>query len=134
MPPPDPEKESEAYQAAFNLLQQGRYPESIQAFKEFLVEFSGGDYEDNAQYWLGEASYVSRDYTTALSEFTKVIEGYPDSSKVAGALLKSGYIHYEQRAWDQARTLFERVKQQYPGTAEARLADKRLERMNKEGR
>lgn len=131
--PPDPKQESEAYQAAFNLLKQGRYQESIQAFQGFLNNYPGGNYEDNAQYWLGEASYVSRDYATALTEFSKVVERYPASSKVAGALLKSGYIHYEKKDWPKARELFSRVKQDYTGTTEARLADKRLERMDKEG-
>jgi len=132
--PPDPKQESEAYQAAFNLLKQGRYQDSIRAFRDFLSQYPGGSYEDNAQYWLGEASYVSRDYDTALTEFTKVVERYPDSSKVAGALLKSGYIYYEKKQWQQARELFDRVKSQYPGSTEARLAEKRLERMQKEGR
>jgi tol-pal system protein YbgF len=131
--PPDPKQESEAYQAAFNLLKQGRYQDSIRAFRDFLSQYPGGSYEDNAQYWLGEASYVSRDYDTALTEFTKVVERYPDSSKVAGALLKSGYIYYEKQQWQQARELFDRVNSQYPGSTEARLAEKRLERMQKEG-
>ncbi len=33
--PPDPKKEAQAYQSAFNLLKQGRYPESIKAFSAF---------------------------------------------------------------------------------------------------
>lgn len=131
--PIDSKKESAAYQKAFNLLKQGRYKESIVAFGSFLKKFPGGSYEDNAQYWLGEASYVSRDFDTALSEFTKVIEHYPDSAKVPGAMLKSGYIHYEKRAWTTARDLFERLKKQYSGTTEARLAANRLDRMFKEG-
>ncbi|RDH92701.1 MAG: tol-pal system protein YbgF [endosymbiont of Seepiophila jonesi] len=129
----DSKKESAAYQKAFNLLKQGRYKESIVAFGSFLKKFPGGSYEDNAQYWLGESSYVSRDFDTALSEFTKVIEHYPDSAKVPGAMLKSGYIHYEKRAWTMARDLFERLKKQYSGTTEARLAANRLDRMFKEG-
>jgi tol-pal system protein YbgF len=131
--PPDPKQESEAYQAAFNLLKQGRYPESIQAFQDFLANYAGGTFEDNAQYWLGEASYVSRDYTTALTEFTKVIERYPESAKVPGALLKSAYIYYEKRDWAKARELFSRVNAEYSGSTEARLAAKRLERMDKQG-
>ncbi|QYZ67691.1 MAG: hypothetical protein OI74_00700 [Gammaproteobacteria bacterium (ex Lamellibrachia satsuma)] len=129
----DSKKESAAYQKTFNLLKQGRYKESIVAFRSFLKKFAGGSYEDNAQYWLGEASYVSRDFDTALSEFTKVIEHYPDSAKVPGAMLKSGYIHYEKRAWTTARDLFERLKKEFPDTTEAHLAANRLDRMFKEG-
>jgi TolA-binding protein len=62
-----------------------------------------------------------------------VVERYPTSPKVAGALLKSGYIYYEKKDWQKARELFVRVKTDYPGTTEARLADKRLQLMDKEG-
>jgi TolA-binding protein len=48
-------------------------------------------------------------------------------------LLKSGYIYYEQQEWKQARELFTRLRQEYAGTTEARLAEKRLQRMDKEG-
>ncbi|MDJ0807769.1 MAG: tol-pal system protein YbgF [Gammaproteobacteria bacterium] len=131
--PPDPKQEADAYQFAFNLLKQGRYPESIGSFRDFLAKYPGGSYEDNAQYWLGEASYVSRDFDTALVEFNKVLEHYPTSPKVPGALLKSGYIHYEKRNWSEARELFNRLKQEFAGSTEARLAGKRLQRMDKEG-
>lgn len=131
--PPDPKQEAEAYQFAFNLLKQGRYKESIDSFQDFIVKYPGGNYEDNAQYWLGEASYVNRDFDNALAEFDKVLVNYPTSSKVPGALLKSGYIYYEKRDWNKARELFTRLQQQYPGTTEARLAGKRLQRMEKEG-
>jgi len=132
-PPPDPKQEAAAYQKAFNLLKQGRYKESITSFRTFLKKYPGGNYEDNAQYWLGEASYVNRDFDTALNEFSKVVEGYPQSTKVPGALLKSGYIYYEKRDWAKAREMFMRLNQEHPGGTEARLAAKRLERMDKEG-
>ncbi len=131
--PPDPKQEAVAYQTAFNLLKQGRYKESIESFRGFLSQFRGGVYEDNAQYWLGEASYVNRDFDTALVEFNKVVENYPASSKVPGALLKSGYIHYEKGEWGQARDLFNRLTREFSGSTEARLAVKRLQRMDKEG-
>jgi len=131
--PPDPKKEAEAYQSAFNLLKQGRYNESIKAFKQFLADYSGGSYEDNAQYWLAEASYVNRDFDTALSDFNKVLTNHPQSSKVPGAMLKMGYIYYEQQAWGKARDVLQRLQNEYPGSTEARLGEKRLERMTKEG-
>ncbi len=131
--PPDPKLEAAAYQRAFNLLKQGRYPDSIKAFRDFLQQFPGGSYGDNAQYWLGEASYVSRDFDVALKEFSLVLEHYPSSSKLPGALLKSGYIHYEKHQWDEARRLFNRLQSEFSGSTEARLAAKRLERMEREG-
>ncbi len=131
--PPDPKKEAEAYQGAFNLLKQGRYPESITAFRAFLQDYPGGSYEDNAKYWLAEASYVNRDFDTALQDFSRVLIDHPKSAKVPGAMLKMGYIFYEQQAWDKAREVLTRLQNDYPGSTEARLGEKRLTRMEKEG-
>ncbi|MFI0414522.1 MAG: tol-pal system protein YbgF [Candidatus Thiodiazotropha sp.] len=131
--PPDPKKESEAYQTAFNLLKQGRYGESITAFSGFLRDYPGGEYEDNAQYWLAEASYVNRDFDTALGEFTKIMENYPDSPKVPGAMLKIGYIQYEKKNWAGTRNILQELIDNFPATTESRLAQKRLQRLSKEG-
>jgi tol-pal system protein YbgF len=131
--PPDPKKEAEAYQSAFNLLKQGRYAESIKAFRAFLQNYAGGSYEDNAKYWLAEASYVNRDFDTALQDFSRVLIDHPKSAKVPGAMLKMGYIFYEQQAWDKAREVLTRLQNDYPGSTEARLGGKRLARMDKEG-
>ncbi|MET0089961.1 MAG: tol-pal system protein YbgF [Candidatus Thiodiazotropha sp.] len=131
--PPDPKQEEFAYQEAFNLLKQGRYPESITAFGSFLKQYPGGTYEDNAQYWLAEASYVNRDFDTALNEFSKVRKGYPQSPKVPGGMLKMGYIYYEKQNWNEAKAILKELQMNYPDTTEARLADKRLQRISKEG-
>jgi tol-pal system protein YbgF len=131
--PPDPKKEAEAYQSAFNLLKQGRYPESIKAFSQFLENFPGGSFEDNAQYWLAEASYVNRDFEVALGDFQKVLSNHPQSAKVPGAMLKMGYIHYELKRWGEAREVLQSLQQKYTRSTEARLAEKRLQRMTKEG-
>ncbi|MES9990791.1 MAG: tol-pal system protein YbgF [Candidatus Thiodiazotropha sp.] len=131
--PPDPKQEAQAYQSAFNMLKQGRYGESITAFSNFLRDYPGGEYEDNAQYWLAEASYVNRDFDTALSEFLKIMEKYPSSPKIPGAMLKIGYIHYEKKSWSDARNILNELISNYPATTESRLAQKRLQRLSKEG-
>lgn len=130
----NPAGEEKAYQGAFDLLKQGSYKESIAAFRRFLEKYPAGNYSDNAQYWLGEASYVSRDFDTALVEFEKVITMHPYSPKVPGAMLKTGFIYYEQQKWAQARDRLTELSQRYPAATESRLALKRLERMRAEGR
>ena len=79
-----------------------------------------------AKYWLAEASYVNRDFDTALKDFARVIAEHPNSPKVPGAMLKMGYIFYEQQAWDKAREVLQRLQTGYPGSTEARLGEKRL--------
>ena len=123
-----------AYDAAFRLLQEGRYPPAIEAFQAYLAQYPQGRFVDNAQYWLGEAYYVTRDFTTALGEFNRVVAEFPDSQKVPDALLKIGYVHYELGQWDQARDTLTTVAERVPGTTIARLAEQRLQRMRQEGR
>jgi tol-pal system protein YbgF len=132
-PPADPALEQGSYQAAFDLLMQRRYDEAKQGFQQFLAQYPNGQLAANAQYWLAEASYVSRDFDTALVEFNKVIEGFPASAKVSDALLKTGYIYYEQQQWEKAREVLQGLVEKHPASTVARLAQKRLDRMRAEG-
>jgi len=121
------------YQAAFDLLKDGKYPEAIQAFKQFLTSFPDSTLGDNAQYWLGESHYVMKDYQQALKDFRTVIDKYPDSRKLPDALLKVGYCNYELKNWKDARTALNQVVQQFSDTTAARLASQRLAKMESEG-
>ena len=120
------------YQAAFEMLKEGRYGESAQAFNQFLVAFDSSPLADNAQYWLAETYYVQRNFKAALPAFEKVLESYPESRKIPDALLKIGYCNYELKQWDAARNALQKVAADYPETTAARLATQRLERMTQE--
>jgi tol-pal system protein YbgF len=121
------------YQAAFELLKQGRYKEASAALKQFMVAFPDSPLMDNAQYWLAETHYVSQNYEKALPEFTVVVEKYPQSRKIPDALLKIGYSNYELKRYGAARKALQAVVASYPETTAARLAGQRLERMTSEG-
>ncbi len=130
----DPAAEQAAYQAAFEELKQGRYEEAIKAFEAFLRDYPNGEYAGNAQYWLGEANYVTRRFDVAEAEFKKVLERFPDSNKAADAMLKLGYTYYELARWEEARKTLEEVKRRFPDSTVARLAENRLQKMRMEGR
>ena len=133
-PPVDRAQQQLAYQAAFDLLKEGRYPESITAFEQFLASYPAGAYSDNAQYWLGEARYVTRDFTAASRDFQLVIKQFPGSPKVPDAMLKLGYAQYELKDYATSRATLTELRQKYPSSTAARLAASRLERMAQEGR
>ncbi|OOG25618.1 tol-pal system protein YbgF [Thioalkalivibrio denitrificans] len=128
------EGDQQAYRAAFDLLRDGRYEQSVWAFRSFLDDYPDSPLAANAQYWLGEAKYVSRDFENALAEFEKVMAEYPTSSKVPDAMLKLGFTHYELSQWQEAREALEQVVADHQGSAVARLAEQRLRRMRDEGR
>lgn len=122
------------YQAAFDLLKDGKYPEAIGGFKQFLTTFPTSVLADNAQYWLGEAHYVTKQYNDALRDFRTVLEKYPDSRKIPDALLKIGFCNYELKNWPEARSALSQVVQRFGDTTAARLASQRLAKMDGEGR
>lgn len=122
------------YQAAFDLLKDGKYSEAITGFSQFLATFPTSALADNAQYWLGEAHYVNRQFTEALRHFRTVVDKYPDSRKIPDALLKIGYCNYELKNFSEARSALGQVVSRFGDTTAARLASQRLAKMDAEGR
>ena len=129
-----PEQERAAYQQAFDKLKEGRYDEAITLFRGVLANYPNGKLSDNAQYWLGEANYVTRRYREAVEEFGKVIVIHPQSQKIPDALLKRGFSYYELGDWAKARESLEQVASRYPQSPAAAMAATRLQKMKAEGR
>jgi tol-pal system protein YbgF len=127
------EAERKAYKRSFELLKEGRYEKSATEFRAFLKKYPSSGYAANAQYWLGEAYYVSKKYSEALAEFKKVVKDYPQSSKIGDARLKLGFTYYELGNWEQARKTLQALSKDEKGSSIGRLADKRLKRMSDEG-
>lgn len=125
--------ESEAaYRAAFATLKAGQYEESIAKFSAFLQQYPASQYADNAQYWLGEAYYVMRQFEQAIEHYQKLVETYPDSKKQSHGMLKIGYSFHELGLAEQAQSVLLGLKNHFPGSAAARLADERLQRIRSE--
>lgn len=134
VPPPVPVPPREiAYQKAFATLKEGRYADAIKEFKSFMAAYPSGEFSDNAQYWLAEAHYVTKDYGAARVAFDNVIKGFPQSTKLADAMLKIGFIDYERADYSAARAALMDVAKRYPNSSAAKLAEKRLDRMQQEG-
>jgi tol-pal system protein YbgF len=121
--------EQASYDAAFNALKGADYPKAISGFGAFLSSYPSSPLASNAQYWLGEAYYVTRDYPNAITAFQKVATGWPDSRKVPDALVKIGFTQAAQGKNGDARVTLEGVVQRFPGTEASTLASERLKRL-----
>lgn len=128
--PGGPEAE---YQAAFNLLKDGKYDEAATALRSFLSKNPKHELAPNAMYWLGEAHYVRRDYAAALAAFEGLLNEYPGNRKTPDALLKIGYCQVELKQPGPARATLTRVVQEYPDSQAASEAQARLARMGGPG-
>jgi len=121
--------EQAAYAQAFDALKNANYPVAISGFKQYLASYPTSDLADNAQYWLGEAYYVTRDYDSAAVAFRAVGERWPNSRKAPDALVKLGFTQFELKHYPEARAALTQVTQRYPDSDAARLATERLKRL-----
>lgn len=125
----DPAEEQKAYRAAFDLLKGGKFTAASTALASFLGKYPNGNFADNAQYWLGEAHYVSREFGPSLKAFEQLLVDYPDSPKRPHSMLKIGFIHDETGNKDEARKVLTELTKLYPQSTAASLAAKRLKRL-----
>jgi tol-pal system protein YbgF len=121
--------EQAVYAQAFDALKAGSYSIAITGFKDFLGTYPQSSLADSAQYWLGEAYYVSNDYEAAGGAFRNLLKKWPDSRKAPDALLKLGYTQYAQKQYPAAKATLTDVTRKYPGTETAKLAADRLRRI-----
>ena len=133
VPPPIPAAEQQEYDAAFALLKQGSYERATKSFRDFIARHPKSALADNAQYWIGEAYFVTRNFRQSLVEFTKAANSYPQSPKLPDAMLKIGYCHYELSEWAKSRDMLNKIISQHPASTAAHAAEQRLAKMKKEG-
>jgi tol-pal system protein YbgF len=117
---------AELYHRSLDSLRGGRHEEAAAGFREFLRVYPGHDYADNAQYWLGECYYDQKDYPTAVREFRRVVEKYPQGNKVPDALLKVAFCHLALGSTDVGRQTLEQLVRSYPRHEAANLANAKL--------
>lgn len=126
--------EQRSYDVAFEALKRGQYDVATVQFQQFLTTYPRSALAENAQYWLGEAHYVTRNYEAAATAFTRVGQQWPGSRKAADAQVKLGFAQYELKRYADAKQTLAQVVARYPDTEAAKLAQDRLKRMIAEQR
>ena len=118
--------EQAAYNAAFAHMQEGQYRQAIITFEDFLRDYPNNALTDEAYYWLGQAYYVNRDFSSARDIFLTLGAKYPNSEKLPDTLLKLGYSYEELGDRDRAQQVYTKLMQAYPGSRAASLAEPRV--------
>lgn len=115
------------FDAALGELREGRYPQAITDLQRFVSAWPNSSLAGDAQYWLGESWYLSRNYDAAKEAFINLGLRYPQSARLPDALLKLGYIYGEQGEAGRAREVLQKLIQVYPNSRAASLAERRLQ-------
>jgi tol-pal system protein YbgF len=129
-PPPTPhasvpvQGEEPAYQAAYELVRNRRFPEATTAFNDFLQRFPQGAMAGNAHYWLGELYLLEGDSDSARKQFESLVYQFPDNQKLADGMFKLGRIYHQQGDSARAKELLQRAanESENSGSSAPRLA------------
>jgi tol-pal system protein YbgF len=113
----------EQYNYAFGLLRQANYPAAQQALRSFIQRFPNDPLSGNAQYWLGETYYVSKDYANAATAFAEGYEKYPKGAKAADDLLRLAMSLGNLGQKQDACRAYARLDRDFP-TAAANIKDR----------
>lgn len=119
----------QTYQAAYRDYQRGNYDLAIEGFREFLDTSANADLADNASYWIGESLFSQKKYREAIGQFDAVVNKYPKSDKVPGALLKKGYAYINVGERAQGVVQLQYVLHEHPKSQEASLARQKLKQL-----
>jgi tol-pal system protein YbgF len=122
--------EQSIYGQAFDALKAGNYTVAISGFQDFLNQYSSSPLAPNAQYWLGEAHYVNRDFSSAETAFQGVLDKWPSSAKAPDAMLDLGNTQLAQGKTAKGRETLRQVASQYAGTDAANRAQARLKQLS----
>ena len=125
------------YEPAAKLYEQGReafrnlnFYDAAKIFREFLTKYPAHEDAGEARYWLGEALYVEGRFRDAIAAFAEVIADDANPRREA-ARLKTGYAWFELGDFGQAEVILAEVRDQNPGSDLARLAQLRLDRLQR---
>lgn len=130
---PNVAEEQQIYQTAYDLIKAKKYNDAIAALQKMLQKYPSGQFAANAHYWLGELYSLLSKNEQSVQEFSTVVRDYPESPKVADAQLKVGLIYAGQFKWTDAKSVFKKVINRYPGTSSARLASEQLKQIRLAG-
>jgi tol-pal system protein YbgF len=111
-----------AYQAALATFQTREYGQAVLEFLDFLSKYPRHPLAGKAQYWIGEAYYIQRDWRQALVEYEKVQALNGRSGSLPEALLKIGLCYQNLRETGRAQQSWRRVVADHPDSDAAQKA------------
>ena len=114
------------YQNALRDFTTGKYDLARQEFGDYVLHYPSTDLASNAQFYLGEISYAQADYKDAIAQYNLVLANYPQSYKLAAALLKKGFAELELGMKATGTKDLREVERRFPGADEARRAQAKL--------
>lgn len=112
----------QAYASALTTFRAREHGQAVLDFLDFIARYPKHPLGANAQFWIGEAYYLQRDYRQAIVEFEKVLEHGAGNPKAPDALLKAGMAYRSLRDGTRAAEVWRRIVREFPKSEAAARA------------
>ncbi len=106
-----------------------KYDLAAQEFGDYLKYYGTTDLASNAQFYVGEIFFAQLQYDQAINAYSKVINNYPKSFKLAPAHLKRALALIALGEKNSGVSELRMVVKSYPGTDEERRAKAKLQEL-----
>ena len=113
------------FQEAFVKGLQRDYAGKIETLNRLLSTYPSSQYIDDALYEQGRAFVLLEDNVHAIARYTLLTERYPDSPLSRKAANEIGLLYYQNDRYAEQQLPTKNI-QTYPGSEEARLAQRDL--------
>jgi tol-pal system protein YbgF len=129
LPPASAPSADLLYSNGLRDLNGKKYELAQQEFGDYLKYYGNTDLASNAQFYQGEILFAQMQYEQAIDAYTKVIDNYPKSFKLAPAHLKRALAFINLGEKSSGITELRMVVKSYPGTDEERRAKAKLQEL-----
>lgn len=121
--------ETKAYEDALAIFRKGEFGAASTAFNDFIKRNPKSGYALPSLFWLGNAQYANRNYTSAIGNFNALISKSPSHMRAADSMLSVGNCQLELKDIKAARKTFNELVKAYPHTEAATAASERLAKL-----
>lgn len=122
----DPAQEARDYEAAINLLRNGKNADAVAAFKQFIKAWPKSAFQPGAHFWAAAALMQARDYAGAKDYYARVVNNWPDDSLTPDAMLGLATAQQEGGDAKAARATLEKLAARFPASDAGKAAKQRL--------
>ncbi len=128
----------EHFNYAMKLYNEGEYEPALQEFQNFVLQYSGSAFNDDAQYYLAMTYFQKKQYLLAAYEFSKLIKNISASPFVPDAQFMLAECYYQLSPpyqLDQAYTKkaieeFQAYIDFFPSNKKVEEAERKIKEMN----
>ncbi len=104
----------------------GKFDDAIQALGNYLSQNPNGKHVEEALFLKGESQFLTKQYKSAIVDFSKISEKFPKSKRIPLVLLKIGQSFEALGMQDDARGFYQDLVERFPKSSEAKKAKARL--------